>query len=141
MKYLATTFAIACMAFGFAATPAQANESWECAENGGQWVAIDGENDTCIYPDRAEIDGVEPLTDTADKGNPDGRHIYSNPKTEDSESEVAGREYCQGKKRWTRHCRILLDRFADREDGRDGDVGGGDFGGEADRAAASTSAE
>ena len=87
MKYLTMTFAIAFMAFGFAsikATPVQANESWECAQDGGQLVARSGHDDECVYPSRAEIDGVDSLQQVAirdddkfedcsiTKENPDG---------------------------------------------------------------------
>ena len=71
MKYLTTTFAIACMAFGFAsitATPAQANESWECAQDGGQWSPTNDGGWTCLHPVEAQVKDVEPLERYAGDG-------------------------------------------------------------------------
>ena len=71
MKYLTTTFAIACMAFGFAsivATPAQANESWECAQDGGQWSPTNDGGWTCLHPVEAQVKDVEPLERYAEDG-------------------------------------------------------------------------
>ena len=90
MKYLATTFAIAFMAIGFAATSAHAREGYDYSGDGHDCYNSEYGTD-CIST--SKIDNVEPLTETAQGGD------------------------------------------------RDGDVGGGDFGGENDRAAASTAAE
>ena len=145
MKYLATAFAISFMVFGFAATPAQANG--QTCLSGAEWDPDAGPNGACVSERYGEITDVEPLEQHACTG---GHCIEGKPgkggifKEEDNDgiSVASGvPAECQGEKRLTRRCRFILDTFADREDGRDGDVGGGDFGGDADRAAASTSAE
>ena len=112
MKYLATTFVIACMAIGFTATSAQANETptdeWGCPVE-ESFARTKCRIDEQIRREReyreseegrphryrtfGEITDVDPLTETAQGGD------------------------------------------------RDGDAGGGDFGDDADRAAASTVAE
>ena len=70
MKYLTTTFAIACMAFGFAsivATPAQANEEWKCSHNGGQWNIRSNGEGVCDEPNRVygEINDIDSLEQVA----------------------------------------------------------------------------
>ena len=70
MKYLTTTFAIACMAFGFAsivATPAQANEAWKCSHNGGQWNIRSNGEGVCDEPSRVygEINNIDSLEQVA----------------------------------------------------------------------------
>ena len=76
MKYLTTTFAIACMAFGFAsitATPAQANEASECWWEEGPECATEA----CSMRERSEgrcnsarIEDIEPLEQTATASPP-----------------------------------------------------------------------
>ena len=109
MKYLTMTFAIAFMAFGFAsitATPAQANESWECAQDGGQWVAKSGHDDECVYPSHAAIDDVDSLQQVAvrdddrledclTRENPDGMKLCV-VNDEDGNEKVAGIEVPDG---------------------------------------------
>ena len=92
MKYLTTTFAIACMAFGFAsivATPAQANEEWKCSHNGGQWNTRSNGEGVCDEPNRVygEINDIDSLEQVAirdddrpedcliTKENPDGMKL------------------------------------------------------------------
>ena len=86
MKYLTTTFAVACMAFGFAsitATPAQANggtiaDAWECEQAGNQWSPSSNNNQgACLEPhqryedrhhrnlNRAEINDLDSLHQVA----------------------------------------------------------------------------
>ena len=114
MKYLTTTFAVALVAFGFASimtTPAQANESWECAQNGGIWSEGQGHDGMCNYGNHpgnntAEIDDVEPLQQVAindddrledclTRENPDGMQLCV--VTDDNGNErVAGIEVPEG---------------------------------------------
>ena len=129
MKYLTTTLAIACMAFGFAsitATPAQAN-----AES-----CVDGvKTATCINERNAQVNDVESL-ETQDVAESE-RILSPGGTAVESDHQFAEND-CKDDP-YQRHCMS----FADREGGSGGDFGesgGGDFG-EGDRAAASTAAE
>ena len=126
MKYLTAIFLIV---FGFAGvleTPAHASHRSECF----WWEGTDNEPDNCEQyhvdeeqgtPSLSRIDSIEPLV--------------ANNSSERCEVDTRGVQRCE------RTPPDPSSIFADREDGRDGDVGGGDFGGDADRADASTSAE
>ena len=131
MKYLATTFAITFMAFGFVnitTTSAHSREGYDYS--GGGHDCYNSEYGTeCVST--SQITDVESLEQ----------------KEGSEETSVAGNssERCEVDARNVKRCELIpadpSSIFADREDGKDGDVGGGDFGGDDDRAAASTSAE
>ena len=112
MKYLTTTFAIAFMAIGFAATPAQANETptdeWGCPMTGGF------DQTQCIKEEQLRR---EREYRQSEEGRPHRYRTFGEITDVDPLAETA-----QG-------------------GDRDGDVGGDDSGSDADRAAASTSAE
>ena len=122
MKYLATTFAIAFMAFGFASTatiPAQANASDTSVQD---WMYCRDSKGGKHYNPRNHR--CEPRGETA--------------------SDRACDVECVRRREQQSSIDLLdpLEQFADKEDGvDDGESGGEDFSGGGDRAAASTAAE
>ena len=131
MKYLATTFAIAFMAIGFAATSAHAREAYDYSGDGHDCYNSEYGTD-CIST--SKIDNVEPLTETAKAEGEQAAGCW-NWDHEKNRCIPAGQGLKTPESSPT-------SEFADRDDvsgGDFGESGGGDF--EADRAAASTAAE